>query len=54
MLHIATITVRIPQDGSPGEEHEMEKTPLCHPLLLQAEIDEGGRRRRTKMKVGAR
>lgn len=30
---------------------------MCHPLLLQAEINEGGsrrRRRRTKMKVGVR
>ncbi len=53
-------TVKIPQDSGPGEEREIEKTPLCHPLLLQAEINEEGRRRRrwrkrrTKMKVGAR
>lgn len=49
-------TVKIPQDGGPGEEREIEKTPLCHPPPLRAEINEGGRRRRrrTEMKVGAR
>ena len=49
----------IPEDSTPGEEREIEKTPLCHPLLLQAEIKEGGRReggreRRTKIEVGGR
>lgn len=52
---------KIPLDRSPGEESKIEKTPLCHPLLLQDEINEVGRegesrrrRRRTKMKVGGR
>lgn len=51
MLH--NTTMKIPQDRSPGEEHEIEKTPLhpdTYPLLLQGEINEGkegegGRRR---------
>lgn len=49
-----TTTVKIPQDSGPGEEHEIEKTPQCHPLPLQAEINERGRREEDKMKVGAR
>lgn len=43
---------KIPQDSSPGVGSEIEKTPLRHPLLLQAEINEGGRR--TNMKVEVR
>lgn len=34
---------KIPLDRSPGEESKIEKTPLCHPLLLQDEINEVGR-----------
>ena len=35
--------VTIPEESTPGEEREIEKTPLCHPPLLQAVIKEGGR-----------
>lgn len=55
MLH--NTTVKISQDGGTGEKSEIEKTLLCHPLLLQDKINEGGRRKKEeedRMKVGAR
>lgn len=43
----------IPLDSSQQRRIRL-RTPLCHPLLLQAEIKGGGKRRRTKMKTEAR
>lgn len=52
-ITLCNTIVKIPQDSGPQEELKNEKTPLCHLRQLQAEINEGGwkRRRRTKMKA---